>query len=325
MRRFSSALIGSLFAWMLCACPAADDSDGPGGDEVGSEDSETETESESGTETGTETETETESEGESDTGMGGNPLLSDAVLNIAHRGGRRERPEATLPAFEHALSVGSDVIEMDLHMSSDGVIVVLHDDTVDRTTDGTGPVKDMSFDELRALDAGYDFTTDDGETFPYRGMGIQIPRVEEIFETFPDAYYLMEIKQTEPSLVPTFAAVLEDYGIADRIVVASFSDATIQEFREASPDTFTAMALAEMLAYQQASNDRDPDYVPPCEFVQSPWELTSKALIDFAHALDLKVHPWTVNDAADMENLIADGVDGIMTDDPVLLEGVIGG
>lgn len=285
----------------------------------------TSTSSESGTEsetTGSETETETDTETGTDTDEPpGNPLLGDAVLNIAHRGGGRLRPEATLPAFANALEVGADVIEFDVHASSDGVIVVMHDETVDRTTDGTGAIKDMSFDELRSLDAGYRFTPDGGQTFPYRGMGIQIPSLDEVFESFPEQTYLIEIKQEEPSLVPTFLATLADHGVEDRVVVASFNQVTIDEVRAGNPALYTAFTAPEMIEFFSMGDS--PDYVPPSLFVQPPWDVVDAQLIDRAHALGLKVHPWTINTELLMLDQLALGVDGIMTDDPALLDSVL--
>jgi glycerophosphoryl diester phosphodiesterase len=277
----------------------------------------------------------TEGHGESDTEAGatetetgdtdeppGNLLLSDQQLNIAHRGGGRLRPEATLPAFEHALSVGADVIEFDVQASSDGVVVVIHDDTVDRTTDGSGAVSGMSFAELRMLDAGYDFTPDDGQTFPYRGMGIQIPTLDEVLEAFPDQYYLIEIKQYEPSIVPEVLASLEAHSVLDRVVIASFQQVTIDAVRAANPELFTAMTLPEMVEFYGASEQ--PGYRPPALFVQAPWDIVDQPLVDFAHSLGLEVQPWTVNSEPLMHDLIALGVDGIMTDDPELLEAALG-
>ena len=267
-----------------------------------------------GTEDGTDTGT--------DTGEPENLLLSDQFLVIAHRGGARLRPEATLLAFEHALEVGADVIEMDLHATADGVIVVIHDDTVDRTTDGTGAVNDMSFDELRMLDAGYDFSPDGGQTFPYRGMGLVIPTMEEVLEAFPNAYYLMEIKQYDPPIVDEVIGILAEHQVGDRIVLASFDDPTIEAVRAADPAVFTAMSAAEMAEFVGALDD--PGYRPPCLFLQSPWDITSQAVVDRAHELGMKVHPWTINESALMTDLIGRGVDGIMTDDPALLVEVAG-
>ncbi|MEZ4374468.1 MAG: glycerophosphodiester phosphodiesterase family protein [Polyangiaceae bacterium] len=106
-------------------------------------------------------------------------LLSNHFLNIAHRGGRKLAPEHTLVAYQNGLDVGADILELDVHATSDGVLVLMHDDTVDRTTNGTGAIKELTFAELRSLDAAYNFSEDGGQTFPYRGKGIQVPTLEE--------------------------------------------------------------------------------------------------------------------------------------------------
>lgn len=256
--------------------------------------------------------------------MGGEPgnlLLSDRVLNIAHRGGGRLRPEETLPAFEHALAVGADVLEFDVHATADGVLVAMHDDTVDRTTDGTGAIKNLSFAELRAFDAGYAFTRDDGATFPYRGMGITVPTVEEILTQFPDSYYLIELKQLEPPIVEPLLAALEQHGVMERVVLASFDVETIAAVRAAAPEVLTALSLVEWAEFSTSLGD--PGYTSPARFVQPQAKLTSVQVVEFAHELGLKVHPWTVNDAAEMMLLLSRGVDGIMTDDPELLASLL--
>jgi glycerophosphoryl diester phosphodiesterase len=138
---------------------------------------------------------------------------------------------------------------------------------------------------------------------------------------FPGQYYLLEIKQDSPSIAADVAEILAEHEVLDRVVVASFSSETIADFRAAAPGVFTALSLAEMVALN--TNLGDPDYVPPGQFVQPPWESTSKQVIDYAHTLGLKVHPWTVNDTETMNLLMGRGVDGIMTDDPALLESLI--
>ncbi len=307
---------------LLAACSASDD---PASDEVGTSEGTTEGETGPDTESGTATGSDTSEATTDSTETGdppGNPLLSDELLNIAHRGGGLLRPEATLTAFENALAVGADVLEMDLHATSDGVIVVIHDDTVDRTTDGTGSVSELTFAELRMLDAGYDFTTDDGQTFPYRGMGIFVPTLDEVLDAFPDAHYLMEIKQSDPPIVSDALAILANHAVEDRVVLASFDDDTIEAVRAANPSLFTAMSAVEMAEFVAAMED--PSYQPPCLFFQSPWDITSQEMVDRAHALGMKVHPWTINTSVLMSDLIARGVDGIMTDDPDLLAQVVG-
>ena len=123
---------------------------------------------------------------------------------IAHQGGEWLRPSNTLVAFDHAVELGVDVLEMDIHQTQDGVIVLMHDATVDRTTDGSGAIKEMSFAEIRELDAGYYWTDDDGATYPYRGQGIQVPTLEELFQRYPDMRMNIEIKQETPSMVRPF-------------------------------------------------------------------------------------------------------------------------
>lgn len=255
-----------------------------------------------------------------------------AVLNIAHRGGRRIRPEHTLLAYEQALIDGADVLELDLHATSDGVIVVLHDTTIDRTTSGTGAVKDMIFDDLRTYDAGYDFTTDDGATYPYRGTGLVVPTLEEVLQAFPDAPYVIEIKQAEPSIVDDFVAITREYEVIDQINGASFNDDVLKELRAAAPEMATSFSEGEVVTFfieSQREGGIDPSYVPPAEFLQVPpmrGELVvlHEGFVPAAHSLGLKVHVWTINDEAQMRSLIEDfGVDGIMTDDPPLLSTVI--
>lgn len=128
----------------------------------------------------------------------------DGVMVIAHQGGEWLRPSNTLVAFDNAVELGVDVLEMDIHQTQDAVIVLMHDATVDRTTDGSGAIKEMSFAEIRELDAGYYWTDDDGATYPYRGLGFQVPTLEEMFQRYPEMRMNIEIKQETPSMVRPF-------------------------------------------------------------------------------------------------------------------------
>ncbi|MGB5811857.1 MAG: glycerophosphodiester phosphodiesterase [Polyangiales bacterium] len=254
------------------------------------------------------------------------------VLNIAHRGGRRIRPEHTLVAYEQALAEGADVLELDLHATSDNVIVVMHDDTVDRTTDGSGAIKEMTFAELRMYDAGYNFTTDDGATYPFRGMGLLVPTLEEVLEAFPDVPYVIEIKQADPSIVDGFVEITRSFEVVDQINGASFNDDVLQELRAAAPEMETSFSEDEVAAFFFESlkpEGIDPSYVAPAEFLQVPptrgaLEVVHEGFVPAAHSLGLKVHVWTINDEEEMRTLIEDfGVDGVMTDDPPTLTRVI--
>ena len=253
----------------------------------------------------------------------GNLFLSEWFLNIAHRGGKRVAPEETLPAYQDAAETGVDVLEMDLHATSDGVVICMHDATVDRTTDGTGMIRDMTFDQLRELDAGYWFTTDGGQSYPYRGQGIMVPALEEVLETFGGFYFVTEIKQSSPSIVDAVLDVFERTGTAEWVVIAAADDNVIEEVREKNPEIFTALAAGEMLTFATLEAQDERTYRPPSGFLQPPWEVADAEFMDRARRFDLKVHVWTVNDRPTMERCIDLGIDGIMTDDPALLENVI--
>ena len=243
-------------------------------------------------------------------------LLSNQVLIIAHRGGRTVRPGHTQAAYEEAVAVGAHLLEMDLHRTSDGVLVAIHDATVDRTTDGTGLVKEMTWPQLAKLDAGYTWSADGGKTFPYRGKGLRVARADETLAAFPNLHFSVELKQFDPPIVDDVMQLFEQHDAVHRTIFASFSDTTIQALRKRSPVAPTAMALGEMLIYQGLSDVERAAYTPPCVFVQPPWESVTAAFVTAAHKVGLKVHPWTINKPKDMQTLIALGVDGLFTDDP---------
>lgn len=260
-------------------------------------------------------------------------LRCDKVLNIAHRGGRRIRPEHTLLAYDQALEDGADILELDVGETSDGALVVMHDDEVDRTTDCTGLIKEMTFAEIRECDAGYEFTPDDGETYPYRGTGLVVPTLQEVFDRYPDVAFIIEIKQESPSIVDNFVQTLRDSGVEDKMIGSQFSDDVLAELRAAAPEIATNTGVNETLVFWgKAFDDLDPEYEPPAEFLQVPTQFdVGDRIVDVlhpgfvprAHELDMYVHVWTINDEQEMRDLIALGVDGIMTDDPPLLTKVI--
>lgn len=252
-------------------------------------------------------------------------LLSNQFLNIAHRGGRKLAPEHTLVAYQNGLDVGADILELDVHATSDGVLVLMHDDTVDRTTDGTGAITELTFAELRNLDAAYRFSDDGGQTFPYRGQGIQVPTLEEAFDAFPDTEFVIEIKQEAPSLVPAFVQIVKEKGMLKKISAGSFHSSTVIELRELAPEIPSAYALGEILDFVNLSDESS--YVPPGKILQVPPEqigisIINETTVARAKRFDLKMHAWTINDASEMEALINLGVDGIITDDPVTLDEV---
>jgi len=251
-------------------------------------------------------------------------------LVMAHQGGKGLRPDNTLSAFEHAVAMGVDVLEMDIHTTADGVPVVMHDDTVDGTTNGTGPIHSFTLAELKELDAGYNWTSDDGQTYPYRGQGITVPTMEEVFAAFPGMPMNIEIKQAEPSMVPTFCQLIRDYGRTDQVLVASFHEETMAEFREECPEVATSTGKSEVIVLFATSKVLvEAAWSPPASAAQVPeyegsLHVITPRFIDAAHHRGLEVHAWTINDEADMQRMIDLGVDGIITDYPDRLLALLG-
>lgn len=246
-------------------------------------------------------------------------LRESPVLVVAHQGASGHVPGDTLESFRLGFEMGAHVAEMDLHLTSDGRVVVIHDATVDRTTNGSGPVAGMTLRELKALDAGYGFTGPDGSR-PYRGRGLTVPTLDEVFEAFPGRPLLLELKpEADPSLADAVAERIEAHSARDRVVVASFSGETLRRFRARMPDVATSFSLDEALAFLALG--LHPWYRPPGQVLQVPEHLGSFPLVNpvflwVARHRGLDVHVWTVNETADMERLLAMGVDGIITDYP---------
>lgn len=252
------------------------------------------------------------------------------VLVIAHRGGAGLWPENTLYAFERAAALGVDVIEMDVRATVDGELVVLHDERVERTTDGAGRVGALTLAELKRLDAAHRFSTDGGRTFPHRGAGINVPTLREVFAAFPHARYNIEPKQTAPSIAAPLCRLIREQGMTERVLVASFSGGTLGEFRRKCPEVATSAATGEaasFLALQRAG--LAASYSPSMQALQVPVQtgvtrVLTRDFIEAAHGRGLRVHAWTVNTEDDMRRLTEMGVDGIMTDYPDRLLKVLG-
>lgn len=255
------------------------------------------------------------------------------VLVIAHQGGDGIFPGDTLYAYEHAAALGADVFEMDAHITKDGEIVLMHDEQVDRTTDGTGLIEDLTLAELKKLDAAYKWSNDDGKTFPFRGQGIQVPTLHELFEKFPDMRYLIEIKLTKNPIDKPFCKLIREYHMEEKVIVGSFHDGAMAQFRATCPEVATGGSRGEVTPYVILGKLFLSGWISP-EFqaLQVPWEkseskgipIMTARFIREAHAKNLHVEPWTVDDPELMKQYIEWGVDGIITDRPDLLLQVLG-
>jgi glycerophosphoryl diester phosphodiesterase len=251
-------------------------------------------------------------------------------LVIAHQGGDGLWPSNTLYAFERAAAMGVDVLELDIHATADGVLVAMHDETVDRTTNGTGAITALSWADLRGLDAGYRWSPDGGQSYPYRGRDITVPSLEELFQAFPDYPLNIEIKQAEPSIAAPFCDLIREYDAAGRILVGSFSQSALDEFQRTCPEVATGGSERDVralffLSKALSAGLISPDYVA----VQVPEEsggltVLTPGFIRAAHGRNLQVHAWTINEPADMSRLLDLGVDGIITDYPDRLLALLG-
>jgi len=259
-------------------------------------------------------------------------VVHDRPLFFAHRGGSGLAPENTLPAFERGIELGADAIELDIQTTREGEIVVTHDWRVDRTTNGTGPVSGYTLDDLRGLDAGFRFTRDRGRTYPYRGRGVTIPTLREVLERFPGSRVNIDLKESTIEREQRLWGLIQELGAEERVLVASgeMHQAIVRFRRLTRGKVATSASSVEVRNFVVATTMGTTRWLRPAyDALQVPQtylgvRVLTRALLAAAHRLDLDVHVWTVDARADMERLLALGVDGIMTDRPDILAEVLG-
>lgn len=241
---------------------------------------------------------------------------------IAHRGFSGRYPENTMAAFEAAAKLPIDALELDVHSSRDGRIVVIHDATLDRTTDRTGRVFDQNWDSLRHVDAGFSFDRDQNGTFPFRGTGIGIPLLEDVFKAFPNMNYVIEIKQTLPAIEEPIYRLIKKYRLEEKVVVASEHTEPLLRFRSLAPSIPTNFSAQESIAFYNLyrlflgnffKGNGDALQIPP-RFRGD--QVVTPSFCRLAKKKGIVIHVWTVNDPEEMKQLIEYGVDGIITDFP---------
>lgn len=251
-------------------------------------------------------------------------LSAEHPLLFAHRGGAALAPENTLAAFQNAVDLGADALELDIRLTADGELVVIHDDTVDRTTDGAGKVIDKTVAELKQLDAGHRFTLDAGKTYPFRGKGVVIPTLTEVLRAFPDRIINIDIKDPLPAAAEHLADVIDAAGAQDRVIVGSFHDDTLRRFSRLAPGVATIAGVNETRFFtvlQRLGLTRlhrplgDIYEIPPAS---GAFCLDTPRFITRAHTLNQRVVYWTIDDPAEMRRLLERGADGIITDRPDL-------
>jgi glycerophosphoryl diester phosphodiesterase len=242
-------------------------------------------------------------------------------LVFAHRGGAKLAPENTIAAFTNGLALGSDGIECDVHLSRDGVPVVIHDKTLDRTTDAIGEVGARTADELSRVDAGYRFVASDG-TMSFRGRGIGVPTLAAVLDACRDVRVIIEMKQDEPALARAVLEVVRRTKSLERVCVGSFYRRALDTVRAVEPALATSASEIEARWTLYRSWCRWPGVSsrPYCAF-QVPeragrLRVVSPAFVAQAHRERSRVDVWVVDSADDIKRLFSWGVDGVITDRP---------
>ncbi|MFW9770156.1 MAG: glycerophosphodiester phosphodiesterase [Candidatus Thorarchaeota archaeon] len=255
----------------------------------------------------------------------GRPLI------MAHRGESGNVPENTMLALESALKIGVDVLESDIRFTKDNIPILFHDDDLERTTGVKGSVRDKTLDELLQIDLGYSFTTDIGQTYPYRGQGLKVVTLEEALQKFPDTILNLDIKDTFSKAPKEVARVLQENQRTENIMIASFHPPQLKRFRESAPMIPTSAHPNEVRNFVIGVRMRTMRF-----FVRSVaykafqipersggLQIVTPRFVTAAHERDLAVHVWTINDKEGMERLLNMEVNGIFTDYPTLLREVL--
>jgi len=276
-----------------------------------------------------------------------NPWLGRRVLAFAHQGGAKEAPSSTMYALRLASAIGADALELDVHRSADGHLVVCHDPTVDRTTDSGGRIADLTLEQLKTLDNAHwwrpgevvDHDADPAD-LPLRGRApedadLGVATLAEVLAAFPGVLLNLDIKQTTPDVVPYEAQLAEELvaaGRTDDVIIASFSDDALDAFADEGTGIGTSCGPRAVLALAQAlaTGESVPDEVLRHVAVQVPprfggTDVVTAASVHAVHEAGLAVHVWTIDDDDEMRRLIDLGVDGVMSDRPTALVAVLDG
>ena len=222
------------------------------------------------------------------------------------------------------MRLGADALELDVRLTADDQVIVFHDETLERTTNGSGKVRDHTLAELKQLDAGYNFSNNGGATHPFRGQGVAISTLAEIYAAFPAQLINVDIKDPLPEAAKRLAEVIEKAEATDRTIVGSFHADILDDFRHLSPDVATAASEGETRAFfllNLMGMGRlhrplgDAYQIPPAA---GAVRLDTARFIKNAHRLNQAVHYWTIDDPDEMQRLLEIGADGIITDRPDL-------
>lgn len=240
---------------------------------------------------------------------------------FAHRGGCAIGPENTIAAFDRGLQVGADGLELDVHLSADGVVVVHHDSTLDRTTSASGPIASWTADALERVDAGYRFAVDGA--YPFRGQDIGVPTLRQVLRRYPDVRVIIEMKVDTAEMGEAVAREVRLADAVHRVCAAGFGTRSAAAARAALPEMACSACHAEVclavyrtMAWWPVRDVRYGGYQVP--ELQGLLRIVSPRFIRYAHEAGMSVQVWTVDEEADMRRLLAWGVDGLISNRPDL-------
>ncbi|ABY43680.1 glycerophosphodiester phosphodiesterase [Bacillus mycoides] len=250
---------------------------------------------------------------------------SNHIKNIAHRGASAYAPEHTLEAYQLGQQLKGDYIEIDLQMTKDGHLVAMHDETLNRTTNGTGFVKDHTLDKIKQLNAGSFFNKKHPNLAKKEFEDTKVPILEEIIETFGhNANYYIETKSPDeyPGMEEKLLEIINHYQINDKVIIQSFSEESLRKIHSLNDN----MPLVQLLSYKKAVQLTDSEiekYKTYCIGLGMNYKYIDAAYVKKIKNYGLEVHPFTVNNEKDMKKLLSWGIDGMFTNYPDRLHSVL--
>ena len=250
---------------------------------------------------------------------------------VAHRGGSALAPENTFAAFDRAAALGADALEIDVRLTRDGTVVVFHDESTERLTGRPGTIEERTLAEVRALDAAHGFSPDGGASYPLRGKGVTVPTFPEVLARYPAMRLNIDAKTEDAALAEALARDVRAAGAVDRVCVGSFFDAQAERLGKLLPDACRYLPQGAATCHVLAAKSGQTGGGCPVSYdlADLPHHLNGMLIVDarvvsYFHGRGIPVHVWTVDDEREMRELLALGVDGIVTDRPDVLARVLG-
>ncbi len=249
-----------------------------------------------------------------------------SVQVIAHGSARALLPGNTLEAAVNALRLGTDILELDIHLTADSQLVVRHDEMIDTTTNGSGLIADMTLAEIQQYDVGFHEVDFPDLAYP---AGIVVPTLESLFIRLPESRYLIELKPEGTAAADHLCQLLNRYNLTEQVVIGSFHSSVLQYFRQICPQVPTSLGQSEVALLVVLSRlglghlFNSPGVSVQLPVVYAGVKILTPAVIEAAHQLNMRVDAWTVNDVGLMQKLIDDRVDGIITDRPDVLRSIL--